>query len=372
MARLEPEAALLPEADCAEGARHPRFAPEVLGQDGAIATWLAAQESGRNHHAWLLVGPKGIGKATLAWKLAAQVLSDASGGMFGGPSAADIARGLGESDPVTHRLQALSEPRFKLIRRAYDEKGERFRANILVDDIRELRDFFHLSAADGGSRAVLVDAADEMNVAASNALLKSLEEPPKGAVFFLVAESVSAILPTIRSRCRLLTCAPLAGEVIATVLADQGIAVESGIDALAGGSAGRAIRLARHDGVVIWKSLLDLFRSGSLDRSAAHVLADSLAGKTKAERQEVVFDLIALFLARLALQGARGAGESPVVPEESAVLARLSPAPRSGQAFALLASEALAKIRHGRAVNLDPGLLLLDTLQAIEGVARGR
>jgi DNA polymerase III subunit delta' len=369
VARLEAGGDPTPEADCAEGARHPRLAKEVYGQSAAIDAWLQAEASGRRHHAWMLVGPKGVGKATLAWKLAAHVLSDA-GGLFGAPSVDDIARGADPDTPFGHRLAALSEPRLKLIRRAWDAKGERFKANISVEDIRDLKSFFQMSAADGGARVVIVDAADEMNTAAANALLKSLEEPPKGAVFFLIAETPSSLLPTIRSRCRLLTCANLSESDIARALEGQEVEIDEGIGALSQGSAGQAMRLARHDALKIWAALLALFESRELDRAAAHTLADSLAGKTAGERQDVVFDLLALFIARLSLAGAKGHVVEPAINCEAQLIARLSPSPAAGRAWADLAAETGAKIRHGRAVNLDPGLLLLDTLRRIEALAR--
>ena len=368
MAQLAaPEAA--PEADCADGGRHPRMAPEVFGQDHAIDTWLAAEDSGRRHHAWLLTGPKGIGKATLAWKLAAHVLGDAGGGMFGGPSRAEIERGPAPDSPLAHRIAALSEPRLKLIRRAWDAKAERHKTAITVEEVRELRNFFQMSAADGGARVVIVDAADEMNTAAANALLKSLEEPPSGAVFFMIAESPTAILPTIQSRCRRLMCAALQPADIARALDGSEIETSQGLAALSKGSAGAALRLARQDGARLYGEFLSLYRSAAHDREAAHRIADTLAGKGKTERQDIAFDLVQTFVARLALAGATGTVPQPVADIEPQTLARLAPTSAAGRDWAELSAELGPMLRHGRGVNLDPGLLLLDTLRRIDRVA---
>jgi len=361
----------VPEADCAEGGRHPRFAPEVYGQDTAIDLWLEAEASGRRHHAWLLTGPKGIGKATLAWKLAAHVLSDAADGMFGGPTRAEIARGPDPESGLMRRIAALSEPRLKLLRRGWDAKAERHKSNIAVDDVRELRNFFQMSAADGGARVVIVDAADEMNTAAANALLKSLEEPPPGAVFLLIAESPAGLLPTIQSRCRRLACASLSEDLIEKALFGSDAASEVGLAALSLGSAGTALRLAQHDGAGVYRDILNIFRTRGHDRDAAHRLAETLAGKGQSERQDIAFDLIQTFVARLALAGARGAVPEPVAADEPALLARLAPTPVLGRRWADLVADLGPKLRHGRAVNLDPGLLLLDTIRRIDAVASG-
>ena len=198
----------IPEADCAPGTRHPRMAPKVVGHHVAEQTFLDAFNSDRLHHAWMITGPKGIGKATLAWRMARFLLATPKddGGLFGTsdkPRSLDVSGDL----PVNARINALSEPRLCLIRRPWDAKSERLRAEITVDEVRKLRSFFGLSAPDGGHRVVIVDCADEMNVNAANALLKVLEEPPVNTTLFLISHQPTRLLPTIRSRCRTLRCA---------------------------------------------------------------------------------------------------------------------------------------------------------------------
>src|SRR5690606_31318392 len=158
----------IPEPDRVPGAPHPRMTNRIVGQDHAIADFIEAAKGGRLHHAWLLTGPRGVGKATLAWAIARWLISGAESG--------DLS--VAEEDPTARRIRALSEPGLQLIRRPWDDKAGRLRTEITVDEIRKLLSFFHLSSSEGGWRIAIVDAADEMNTAAANALLKVLEEPP--------------------------------------------------------------------------------------------------------------------------------------------------------------------------------------------------
>nr|WP_236638303.1 hypothetical protein [Mangrovicoccus ximenensis] len=146
---------------------------------------------------------------------------DPDGGMFGPePVPADLH--VDPDHPVARRIAALSEPRLSLLRRPFDEKTGRLKAEIPVDAVRALKRFLSMSAADGGARVVIVDAADEMNTSAANALLKLLEEPPKDTVLILVSHQPGRLLPTIRSRCRVLRLPPLAPWAMAEALAHTG------------------------------------------------------------------------------------------------------------------------------------------------------
>ncbi|MDE3122347.1 MAG: DNA polymerase III subunit delta', partial [Paracoccaceae bacterium] len=187
------------EPDRVEGAPHPRETHRLLGQTEAEAAFLDAHASGRMHHGWLLTGPRGVGKATLAWRIARFLLAEppaGDAGLFGAPPA-PTTLDVDPEHPVARRIAAGSEGRLKSIRRSLDDKTGRLRSVIVVDDVRDLKGFFHLSAADGGRRVVIVDTADEMNPNAANALLKELEEPPKGAILLLVSHQPWRLLPTI-------------------------------------------------------------------------------------------------------------------------------------------------------------------------------
>ncbi|MDE3080599.1 MAG: DNA polymerase III subunit delta' [Paracoccaceae bacterium] len=362
------------EPDRVEGAPHPRETHRLLGQTEAEAAFLDAHASGRMHHGWLLTGPRGVGKATLAWRIARFLLAEppaGDAGLFGAPPA-PTTLDVDPEHPVARRIAAGSEGRLKSIRRSVDDKTGRLRSVIVVDDVRDLKGFFHLSAADGGRRVVIVDTADEMNPNAANALLKELEEPPKGAILLLVSHQPWRLLPTIRSRCRELRLQPLGADALAQALAAAGSPETNAaaLAELAAGSVGEAIRLANLDGVATYAELVALF-SGvpGLDRQKALRLAEAGAARGADQRFDLILTLLETFLARAARTGALGAPPPDAVPGEAALLARLAPSPAAGRAFADLQQELGARARRGKAVNLDPAALLLDMVLRIDETA---
>ncbi len=366
----------LPEPDRIDGAPHPRETVQLFGHDAAEHTFLTAFNAGRLHHAWLLSGPRGIGKATLAWRLARFLLAtpDAdAGGLFGDALPAPDTLDVPSDHPVARRILAGSDPGLFHIRRAVNEKTGRLRDQIVADSVRDLNRFLGLSATDGGRRVVLIDVADEMNVQAANALLKMLEEPPMRTTFLLVSHQPDRLLPTIRSRCRDLRLMPLSAQDMQSALAQAGI--EAGADAaalaeLSGGSAGEAVRLHNLDGLKIYAELLDLFASlPRLDRARAVKLADASAARGAEEKRDILFYLLDLFLARLARAGATGQVPKPVLPAEPEALSRLSATPQQARAWADCAQEISARVQHGRAVNLDPAALVLDTVFKLQKTA---
>ena len=197
------------DPNCVPGAPHPRDTVRLIGQATAEAAFLDAFTSGRLHHAWLLTGPRGVGKATLAWRIARFLLATPDpdpDDMFGVPAPTSLD--VDPEHPVARRIAAGAEPGLKSVNRTENENTRRLRDQIVIDDIRALSGFFQLSAADGGRRVVIIDAADEMNPNAANALLKMLEEPPARTTLLLVCHQPSRLLPTIRSRCRTLRLRP--------------------------------------------------------------------------------------------------------------------------------------------------------------------
>ncbi len=364
----------IPEADRLPGAPHPRETARVFGHGAAEAAFLDAYASGRLHHAWLIAGPKGVGKATLAWRLARFLLAqppDEGGGLFGAPeppATLDVA----PDHPVARRVAALSEPRLFLLRRPWDEKTKKLKTEITVDATRRLKEFFALSAAEGGRRVVIVDAADEMNRSAANALLKLLEEPPERATLLLIAHSPARLLPTIRSRCRILRLRPLPAPDLAEALAQAGAEPVEGptapsLAALADGSVGAAFQLIESDGLAFYGGLVRLFTAApGIDRPAAIALAQ----EPGPEGFPLALHLTEMFLARLARAGITGPPEPEAVPGEAAALARLSPDAAAARAWAAVAQEAGERARHGFAVNLDPAALLLDMFLRVDGAAR--
>lgn len=365
-----------PEPDRVEGAPHPRDTARLIGQGAAEAAFLDAYAAGRLHHAWLLTGPLGVGKATLAWRIARFLLAtpeDAGGGLFGDPAPAPASLDIPADHPVARRIHAGSEGRLFVLRRAWDDERKRLKTVITVDEVRRMKTFLQMSSADGGRRAVIVDPADEMNVAAANAVLKMLEEPPHGVTFLLVSHQPSRLLPTIRSRCRELRLATLAPDDLAEAMAVAGADAGNGpaLAVLAAGSVGEAIRLANLDGLDTYAAIVALFSTlPRLDRPRALKLAEMAAQRGAEEKLDLLLTLMELFLARLARTGALGAAGLEAAPGEAALLARLAPDAEAGRRWAALHQSLGARARHGRAVNLDPAALLLDMVLRIDEAAR--
>ncbi|MEB8386867.1 DNA polymerase III subunit delta' [Rhodobacteraceae bacterium KMM 6894] len=367
----------VPQPDAIAGAPHPRQTPRLIGQGAAEAAFLEAHTSGRLHHAWMITGPRGVGKATLAWRIARFLLATPmdDGGMFGAPPPPETLD-IDPDHPVARRLMAGSDPGLFHIKRGLNEKTGRLRDQILADDVRTLNNFMHLSSADGGRRVVIIDAADDMNVQAANALLKMLEEPPARTTLLLISHQPSNLLPTIRSRCRELRLPPLNPEDMAAALAQAG--VETGgnapaLAALSGGSVGESVRLINLDGLRIYAELIALFADlPRLDRPRALALANAAATRGAEDKLNLLIWLIDLMLCRMARTGATGVAPSPeAAPNEAAMLTRTSPDPARARAWAACAEQVGARLRHGRAVNLDPAALVLDTVFKIRDTAAG-
>lgn len=361
-----------PEPDRVEGAPHPRETNRLFGQAEAEAAFLEAFNAGRLHHAWLITGPRGLGKATLAWRIARFLLAtpENDGGMFAPPPPSTLD--IPADHPVSRRLAALSEPRLYLLRRGLNDRETMVTQDILVGEVRLMKDYFSLTAADGGRRVAIVDAADEMNPQAANALLKLLEEPPEKVTFLLISHQPFRLLPTIRSRCRTLRLRTLGSADLTAALqaagggADDPVALAD----LASGSVGAAIRLTNLDGLKLYAGLVELL-SGlpRLDRKRALTLAESLSGKGREARFELGLTLLDLLLSRAARHGVTGHPLPEAAPGEAALLARLSPDVFAAREWADLAQSLGQRARRGRAVNLDPTALLMDMVFSIDATA---
>jgi DNA polymerase-3 subunit delta' len=224
----------------------PRANPILLGHESAEATLLEALRANRLHHAWLITGADGVGKATLAYRFARFLLS--------GRPAGDTLE-LPPNHPTFRRVAAASHADLLTIERAYDPKRRRMRTQIAVDDVRRINGFMSLTPAEGGWRVVIVDGAEDLNQASANALLKILEEPPSRAILLLVCAATGRLPATIRSRCRRLRLSPLNEAAMAPLLRDylpELAPDERGrLATLAEGSPGRALLLAAEEGLKI-------------------------------------------------------------------------------------------------------------------------
>jgi DNA polymerase III subunit delta' len=366
-----PEIEVLPEADRLDGFAHPRETRTLFGHSAAEAELAQVFASGRMHHGWLLAGREGIGKATLAYRLARHVLAH--------PDERDRLGGSLEVDPdssAARQVTALSHPGLLVLRRPYDTRAKRFAASIPVDEVRRLKSFLGLTAGENAWRIVIVDSADELNLNAANALLKSLEEPPARALFLLVASEPSRLLPTIRSRCRRLDLSPLASadlqHAVEAALAGAGLELPSPaawpkLERLAEGSARRALQLTASGGLELYASVARLFADlPDVDWPAAHILTDGFGGSAQAQRFEAFYDLFLDLLARLVRARATGGGDG----EEAAIATRLIAEPRL-PAWAALWETLLAERIDVQVLNLDRKALILGALAKLQAVARG-
>jgi DNA polymerase-3 subunit delta' len=251
----------------------PRENPSLLGHAAAEAVIDDAVLAGRVHHAWLLTGAEGVGKATLAYRFARRLLA--------GPGV-PAATVNDPAYPVFRRVAAGTHADLLTIEREWDEKRKRLRSEIVVDSARSVADFLRLTPAEGGWRIVVVDGAEHLNRNAANALLKVLEEPPPRAVLLLVCAAPGRLLPTIRSRCRRLRLGELGSADMERVLAQcmPGMTPEerATLAALAGGAPGRAVALAEEQGVEIASVVADVLRAApNLPVLRAYEVADKLA-----------------------------------------------------------------------------------------------
>jgi DNA polymerase-3 subunit delta' len=260
----------------------PRETAVLFGQDEAERALLDSYKTGRIPHAWLIGGPPGIGKATLAYRLARFVLAHPDPRLPAVQKATSLA--LPPDHPVARHIAAQAQADFLVMERVINEKTDKLFTEIRVEDVRRSIPFFGSTAGEGGWRVAIVDSVDDLNAAGANTLLKVLEEPPPRALLLLVNNAPGRELPTLRSRCRRLLLRPLAAADVASAVAaatgrnadDTDVAQAS---AAAEGSVARAIGLLDGPALALRQRVLDLF--GQLpdpDPRALHALADALGG----------------------------------------------------------------------------------------------
>lgn len=359
-ADLEP----VPESDRVGDLPHPRDRQELFGHAAAARTLAAAARSGRLHHAWIIAGPKGVGKATLAWRFTRALLAH-------GPDACPDDLAVPRDHPVGRLVTALTHPDVLLIRRPWDPERKRVRTVVVVDEVRRLRSFFSQHASSGGYRIAIVDSADDMNTQAQNALLKVLEEPPARGLLLLISQVPGALLPTTRSRCRLLTLRPLEPEPMREAMAVLAPGVAEGerdlLAALANGAPGRAAELAETEALTLYRDVGDLLMGlPRLNGAKLFGLAERLA---RAQPERGIFQFVAL-LSQLEERLIRGAyAAQPPVPGEEALLRHLRAAVPL-ERWSELRDELREKAAQAEELNLDKKQLILNTFFAIEAAAR--
>ncbi len=267
------------EPDRIEGQPHPRESYEIAGQDEAVVRASRAIRSGRPPQGWLLAGEPGIGKATLGYRIARYLLH--YGATADGPS--DLL--VGPEQIVSRQIEARAHPGLLVLRRPWDDKKNRWKSEITIDEIRRLGEFFGLRSASGGWRVALIDSADEMNAAAANALLKNLEEPPPRSVLILISHAPGKLLPTIRSRVQRLELKPIDESMLDALLSrmasELATAERKVLSRFAGGSLGLALRLAGEEGAQLAGDAETLLDTGaSPDWPAIMKLAERVARRS--------------------------------------------------------------------------------------------
>jgi len=269
----------------------------VLGQEKAVEQFAGAWATRKLHHAWLLAGPRGVGKATFAHAAARRVLADAAG-----PPSDLPALGTDDTHRTVRLIEAGSHPDMRRLERLENEKTGNLARSITVDQVRSLADLFDLSPAMSDWRAVIIDAVDDLEPGGANALLKMLEEPPPNSIFFLVSHAPGRLLPTIRSRCRRLDFQKLDDDVMAAILEAQSpqtsVAERQKIIAMSFGSAGRALAFAELGLAKLEEAALAILRQGDPTNARRSDLAQELGKRGAAERYAAFLDLAPSLIAR--------------------------------------------------------------------------
>jgi DNA polymerase-3 subunit delta' len=322
---------------------HPREVFHLQGHEEAEEAFEASRQRGRLHHAWLLTGPEGVGKATFAYRAARRLLGAPADEAYG-------VLGASPDHPVSRQVMARSHPDIMVLERV-GEDGK-VRKNIPVDDARKLSDFFSKSPASAPHRVAIVDAADDLNINAANALLKTLEEPPPRGVLLMVSHSPGRLLSTIRSRCRRLAFAPLSLEAAAAFVQDRTDANDEEalrLSRMAGGAPGRALELAAANAIAMDDAaraiLEDLPR---LDEAMALSIADRFRGGEGPAQFSLLFERLAERVHGLAAgRAAQGIGSLDRWAQAWETLQRL---PREVEALNLDRTDALftalTELRH--------------------------
>lgn len=290
-------------ADVLDGARHPAEQPKLFGHAAAEAFLARSYRSGKGHHAILIEGPEGIGKATFAFRFANHVLSH--------PEPAQAPETLADpspDSPVTRQLAAGASHNLLHLTRPVDEKTGKAKSAITVDEVRKAGKFLAQTSGTGNWRIVVIDPADDLNRNAANAILKILEEPPKRALFLVLTHAPGKLLPTIRSRCLPLGLSPLSPDDLAAAMASLGV-LPSGprageVIAAAHGSVSQALKLVNYGGF----DIVEAFRAvvggaGEPPRRDVHRLADVLSAKDS----EVVFGFFCQQASDFVTEAARAA-----------------------------------------------------------------
>jgi DNA polymerase-3 subunit delta' len=269
----------------------------IVGQDRAVQQFASAWGTRKLHHAWLLAGPRGVGKASFAHAAARRVLAEAAGPPFDLPGI-----DTPDSHPIVKLVEAGSHPDMRQLARLTNEKTGNLNRSIKVEQIRELGEFMGMTAGLSPWRVVVIDSVDDLETSGANALLKILEEPPANTLFFLVSHAPGRLLPTIRSRCRRLDLAALDDDAMTSILETHASSVTGAerarIIAMSFGSAGRALAFADLGLAKLEDAALAILRQGDPTNARRSELAQDLGKKASADRYAAFLELAPSLIAR--------------------------------------------------------------------------
>jgi DNA polymerase III subunit delta' len=350
----------------------PRANQDLVGHETAECELRRLVETGRLPHAILLSGPRGIGKATLAFRFARFLLAN---GDSSTKTAGESRLAIDPESGVFHRVAGGGHADLLTVERAYDPRRRRLRGEIVVEDAREITSFFRLTAAEEGWRIVIVDGAEEMNRSAANAVLKILEEPPRRALLLLVSHSPGRLLPTIRSRCRRFPLFPLGRRLVTELLRryrpELAQHEAEALAALSDGSIGRALDLAEAGGLALYRSVLKILsQTPRLDVVGLHAFADQLARADAEEAYRGAQELLLQLLARLAVLSARRQpGGAEIIGGEDEAMRRLASRADAAR-WAALREEVERIFASTDQLNLDRKQAMLGVFFAIEELTR--
>ncbi|MCB1563572.1 MAG: DNA polymerase III subunit delta' [Alphaproteobacteria bacterium] len=303
---------------------HPRIMNFCLGHEGVEAELLSLHARGQVPHAMIFAGPEGIGKATMAYRFTRFLFKNPpqdpdQGGLFGAPEEVPPPENMdvAPDDPVFRRVASGGHPDLLTIERPYDPVKDKVQAALPVSEIRKAAPFLRMKAAEGGWRIVVIDDADTMNRSAQNALLKILEEPPDHTVLILIAHRPGALIPTIRSRSRLIRFQPPGPDILRTLLQKQGAEGSGSAQGpememllhIAGGSFGRALTALESNGADMFARLAGILETYPHWRwPDLHVLAEELgrAGKDSEQGYRNFQDFMLWTFRSLSVAKARG------------------------------------------------------------------
>ncbi len=310
----------------AAGLLPPRATPELFGHENAERRLLDAFQSGRPPQSLIFSGQQGIGKSVAAFRLARYLLKNppadpAQDSLFGGPAAQPPSTlHVAPDDPVFRKVSSGGHPDLLTVERQMDQKKGRLRDVVDVEEVRKVAPFLRMTASGGGWRVVVIDDADTMNRSSQNAVLKILEEPPSNALLILVTHRMGAMIPTIRSRCQLVTFHPLEDSLIRELARREFSDAPAGdLDLAArmsGGSLGQALRILESGGPAMLQTLIGLLTEGpQAGALPVHALADTLSRPGQEESYETFRNCMIWLLSNAVSAKAKGrAGISDAIP----------------------------------------------------------